>query len=116
MDSVKAFVLGEAHRNDEPMVFDWHLAARLIKETGATEASAGLRNDWEWTGGCILYEGKPVKDSYTYLQSTWAVPELELDGGKKIPCFLMKSQAPDWDSGTKWPPTALAILDTSYDL
>lgn len=109
MDSSKAFCLGMASRDKPVMVFDWDKAARLIKERGAREASAGLRDDWEWTGGTIYADGKPDTDSYTYLASTWAVPELDIDG-EVLDCYVMKDERPDFDSDTKWPKSALDIL------
>ena len=39
------------------MVFDWNKAAQIIKERGATNASAGLSGDWEYTGG-THHEGR----------------------------------------------------------
>lgn len=109
MDTVQAFAMGEANRGKESMVFDWDKAAALIKEKKPKYAAAGLRSDWEWTGGTIYLDGATVHDSYTYLSSTWAVPELDLDG-EVIPCFRMKSEVPTWDSDTKWPDSALDIL------
>ena len=53
MDFMQAFMMGEANRNKELMVFDWERAAQRIKETGAKEASAGLHSDWEYTGGAM---------------------------------------------------------------
>jgi hypothetical protein len=111
-----AFAMGEAHRDDPLMVFDWDKAARLIKERGAKTASAGLSGDWEYTGGCILKDGKPymntdVGDGYTYLASTWAIPELELDeDGERIDCWRYRSETPDWGYDTRWPESALGIL------
>lgn len=111
MDTMRAFAMGEANRGKGSMVFDWDKAARLIVEKGATSASAGLSGDWEWTGGEIFEDGKPVprEDTYTYLASTWATPELEIDGDY-IDCFRKESETPGWDSGTYWPESALAIL------
>jgi hypothetical protein len=95
------------------MVFDWHKAAQLIKERKPQVASAGLQSDWEWTGGDIYKNGKPIPRSqtYAYLASTWATPELDMDG-KVIPCFLMESETPKgaWGSSTYWPPSARKIL------
>lgn len=111
MDSMAAFALGQANRGNEAKVFDWEKAARLIKERGATSASAGLSQDWEYTGGEILRDGKPVphEDTYVYLASTWATPELEIDG-EIIDCYRMESETPGWNSATYWPDKALAIL------
>lgn len=80
MNTLAAFAMGEANRGREMMVFDWDKAARLIRERKPRCASAGLRSDWEYTGGTIYENGKPVMDDYTYLASTWAVPELDMDG------------------------------------
>lgn len=110
MDTVKAFIMGEANRRKELMVFDWDKAARLIRESGVSVASAGLRSDWEYTGGVIFEDGKPYMNDYTYLASTWAVPELNLDG-EIVECYKMKSKTPGWDSDTKWPESSLKILE-----
>lgn len=112
MDTLSAFAMGQANRNKELKVFDWHKAAKLIKESGSKNASAGLSGDWEWTGGEIFRDGKPVpkEDTYTYLASTWATPELMHDG-EMIDCYLMQSQTPGWDEDTYWPDSALAILE-----
>lgn len=94
----------------EPLkVFDWDKAAQIIKERQPTEASAGLSEDWEWTGGVIYTNGKPVDETYTYLQSYWAIPELDLDG-EVIPCWKYKNDTPGWDAKTYWPESALKIL------
>ena len=112
MDTMSAFVRGEANRGKESMVFDWNRAAQIIKERGAKEASAGLSSDWEYTGGSILTDGKPTPkdDTYVFLASTWATPELEIDG-ETIDCYVMQSATPGWDAGTYWPESALAILN-----
>ena len=111
VDTLSAFVRGFANRGKEFMVFDWDKAAKLIKERGAMEAGAGLQGDWGWTGGCILSDGKPVnqEETHVYLASTWAIPELEING-EIIPCFKMGSKTPGWDSRTYWPESALSIL------
>ena len=112
MDTIIAFAMGETNRGNELMVFDWEKAAMLIKERNATEASAGLSGDWEYTGGRILTNGKPVKkeDTYCYLASTWATPEIKIDG-IIIDCYKMESETPGWDSDTFWPKEALNILN-----
>lgn len=109
MNTLAAFVNGEANRGKPMMVFDWDKAARRIKEEGATEASAGLSGDWEYTGGSILEGGKPDLESYTYLASTWATPELEINGSRED-CYRIESEVPEWGSSTKWPESALALL------
>ena len=111
MDTMSAFAMGEANRGKELMVFDWERAAQIIRERGSMSASAGLSGDWEFTGGEILRDGKPMsrKDTYTYLASTWAIPELEIDC-EIIECYRMQSKTPGWDSDTFWPEEALKIL------
>lgn len=112
MDSLRAFAIGEANRGKESMVFDWHEAARRIRAARATDVSAGLSGDWEYTGGGIFKDGKiiPKEDSCVYLASTWARPEIEIDGCLSD-CFVMESETAGWDAGTYWPDTALAILN-----
>ena len=109
MDTMRAFMMGEANRGKDMMVFDWAKAAELIKEHKASDAAAGLEGDWEWTGGSILSDGKPVpeEDTYVYLASTWATPQLEIDG-EYFDCYRMESELPDWDAHTYWPPEAIA--------
>lgn len=108
---MKAFMIGEANRGKEMMVFDWLKAAQLIVERKPSEARAGLQSDWEWTGGSIFADGKiiPKDETYTFLASTWATPELELDG-EVMDCFRMESEVPGWDAYTYWPDEAMAIL------
>ncbi len=109
MDTLKAFAMGDANRGKELMVFDWDKAAKRIAKVRPEIASAGLRGDWEWTGGVIYRDENPVRDECTYLASTWATPELEMDGDVE-PCYRMQSEVPHWGSDTKWPDSALKIL------
>ncbi|OPY81414.1 MAG: hypothetical protein A4E65_01155 [Syntrophorhabdus sp. PtaU1.Bin153] len=116
MDSISAFIRGAVNSHKELMVFDWEKAAQIIKEKGARYASAGLREDWEWTGGEIFRDGKPLnrEDTYTFLASTWAVPELEVQG-EIIPCYRMQSETPGWNAETFWPTEALAIVEAEKE-
>ena len=113
MDTLKAFARGEENRNKEMMVFDWEKAAELIKKHKSAYVEAGLQGDLEWTGGIIYENGKTVKNSYTYLSSTWAIPVVILEG-EEIPCFAMESELAKrkrkWNCDTKWPKSALSIL------
>ena len=115
MDTMKAFAMGEMNRGKELMVFDWDKAAKLIRERKPKYVYAGLRDDWEWTGGLIYDKDQDdspvVTDSYTYLASTWAVPEIQIDG-EVMPCYVMQHERPWWNSGTKWPQSALDILNS----
>ena len=111
MDTMSAFLRGEASRNQPLMVFDWHKAAQLIAERRPERASAGLAGDWEWTGGPIYENGAPIprEMTYVYLASTWATPELDMDG-ETVDCYRMQGDTPGWDSETYWPDDAKAIL------
>jgi len=110
MDTMAAHALGKAARarGAALMVFDWDKAARLIRERGAQEASAGLNSDWEWTGGEILTGGEPAprEDCHAYLASLWVIPEIEIDG-ELMDCWCHHDE---WDAYTVWPESALAIL------
>lgn len=111
MDTWAAFLKGEASRGKELMVFDWDKAAELIKEHGARNASAGLAGDWEYTGDVILVDGLPAENEYSqlFLASTWATPQLEIDGWL-TDCYRMQSETPGWDSHTFWPESARTIM------
>jgi len=112
MDTMAAFARSQANWGMEHRVFDWDKAAKLIKDANIKNASAGLADDWEYTGGEILRDGIPVKqeDSFTYLSSNWATPELEIND-HRIDCFKMKSETDGWDADTFWPESALNILN-----
>lgn len=113
MDTMTAFALGQANRYKPMMVFDWNKAAQLIKDAKPQVVSAGLAGDWEYTGGMIFENGEVDLDSYTFLASTWATPEIEIDGELQD-CFIMQGDVPDeWGddySSIKWPQSALDIL------
>jgi hypothetical protein len=90
----------------------WDRAAELIRDRKPTLASAGLAGDWEYTGGEIWRDGKPVPadETYTYLSSNWAMPEIDLDG-HRFDCWRWQTETPGWDASTYWPDSALAVLD-----
>lgn len=110
MNTRDAYMMGVANQGKPLMVFDWDKAALAIKRMKPTLARAGLRGDWEWTGGIIYKDDKPTTSYYTYLASTWAVPELEIDG-EVMPCYRMEDEAPKWNAKTKWPKSAREILE-----
>jgi len=110
MDTAKAFALGAASRNSALRVFDWDKAAQMIKDRHPSDVSAGLRDDWEWTGGTIYKDGAPDTESYTYLGSRWAIPEIDVDGDVSE-CWRWEEPGEDFDTIAKWPASALAILD-----
>ena len=119
MDTLSTFVMGEINRRKPLMVFDWNKAALIIKKRQPSRATAGLSGDWEWTGGTIFSDGKPVPidDTYTYLASTWATPELGIDGDI-IECYLMEDQMPkEWGDDPAhvyWPQSARDILEGNH--
>lgn len=108
MNTLVEFMMGEAYRGKEMMVFDWDKAARLIAQRKPRIAMAGLRGDWEFTGGVIYEDGVLVTKDYTFLASTWAVPELDMDG-ETVKCYRMESETPKWNAHTKWPKSAVEI-------
>lgn len=89
-------------------VFDWNKAAEIIRDKQPKSAEAGLTGDWDWTGGVIYRDGKPVSDEYTFLGSTWAEPKLIVDE-EDIPCWVYADEC-DFDENTKWPESALNKL------
>lgn len=115
MDTMKAYLNSVAAQGERHRVFDWDTAARIIRERKPEEASAGLAGDWEYTGGAIYRDGKPVPkgDTYTYLASNWAGPELMLDGELQD-CWRYVDEC-GWDEHTYWPESALAILNEASE-
>ncbi len=109
MNTFEAITRAQANRGRTMRVFDWNKAAEIIKEKKPVLARAGLGEDWEWTGGDIYVEGKIVTDSYTFLASNWAIPELEIDG-EIIPCWIWENET-EWNSDTKWPQSAIDIVN-----
>lgn len=98
----------QARREGRPQrVFDWHKAARYIRDNKIEYAEAGLSEDYGWTSGVILRDGLPVRDSFTYLSSNWATPVLVLEDGTEIECWTYETE---WDANTKWPPSAVFLL------
>jgi hypothetical protein len=111
MDSMSAFARGEVSRGNRSRVFDWVKAAEIIRDRKPNTASAGLANDWEYTGGLIYTaDGIPdEKDTYVFLCSTWATPELEVDGDI-MDCWVWQDETDGWEAHTYWPAEAKAIL------
>jgi len=112
MDSMQAYLRAKAAEGSPQRVFDWNKAAEIIRNQQARHAGAGLSGDWGLTGGDIFRDGKPVpkEDTYVYLSSNWATPELEVDG-ETIDCWVYETDELGWDAHTYWPPSALAILE-----
>ena len=115
--------LGPPANKDKSTVrtFDWDKAAQIIKEKYQDHkdliAEAGLQDDWNETGGVIFEEGCPTNESYTYLQSNWAIPTLILSYNgqeqEEIPCYVVdedKIRSRRWGSESTWDSPSLAIL------
>ncbi len=97
----------------EGTVFNWDLAAQLIRERKPAIARAGLLEDWGCTGGVIFNDEKPTpaNKTYTFLSSKWATPVLMLDS-EIVECWVYKTDAPEWNCDTYWPESALKILQS----
>jgi len=114
-----AFLHPDRRAPDGAKTFDWDKAAAIIKEHlpkyPQLKAEAGLQNDWDYTGGEIYADGKPVSDSYTYLASRWATPTLLLFNGEEeileTPCFTQDKNT-RFHEGSKWDDKSLAVLST----
>lgn len=103
MDNMSAFARGAANRNKPLMVFDWNKAIDLINEHNLKDAYAGLEDDYEYTAGQILQDGKPFRDDYTYLSSTWAKPQLFTGDHELVfDCYVMEHET-EWNCNTKFP-------------
>lgn len=93
--------------------FDWDKAAKILKERNVKDASAGLLEDWMYTSGIILEDGKPKKE-YTYLSSAWATPVLEIinedDAEELIECYVEGDCK--FDSDTNWPKSSRDIFNS----
>ena len=108
-------------KGNKMQAFDWDKAAQIIKEKLILHpdlvAEAGLQDDWEYTGGIIFENGKPVKDDYTYLASNWATPTLILSWDKEeqeeILCFTEQNDRFKADS--KWDANSLNILGINIE-
>lgn len=109
MNTLEAAMMNAMTPDGHGKVFDWDKAATILKEKNPEVAMAGLEGDFEWTGGCIWKDGKPVLDDYTYLASRWATPILIVDE-EEIPCYLPKGSC-EWTADTKWPESALKIIE-----
>lgn len=99
----------------EYRVFDWEKAVKIIREKNATEAAAGILEDWMMTAATILENGKPELESGAYLLSTWGTPAIEI-GDELIRCFKtiddsdkLQSRDERWQL-SQWPNEALKLL------
>lgn len=86
--------------------FDFVKAAKILREKGATDAYAGLAEDWSCTCGPIMADGKPEVSDWCYLHSRWATPVLVING-EVIECYLEGDEPDILD----WTEEALQILN-----
>lgn len=118
MDTAQAFARNQQAKaaGNRHRVFDWNKAAQILHDrkfdNPVQKAGAGLSGDWEYTGGDIYCDGKPVPqdDTYVYLASSWATPELSVDG-ELIDCWIYENDSDGWGPHTYWPESAVAILN-----
>lgn len=89
--------------------FDWDKAAAIIADGRATEATAGLQDDWEGNHVLILEDGKPVSTGgdWVRLGSDRDTPVLSVMGQPPVPCWR---RVGDTGEQADWPESALAIL------
>lgn len=109
MNTVEAIMNGIANRGRTERVFDWNKAARIIRERNHETAFAGLAEDWADTSTMIYADGKPVKSESGYLASTWATPQLDIDGDF-VDCWMWEHET-ECNADTRWPKSALEILN-----
>lgn len=108
METLKDIAINESKNGK---VFDWDKAAKIIKERKLETASAGMAEDWFWTGTTIYENSRPVKNNYTCLASSWATPVLRFDS-EEIVCYQPKGYH-GWNEDTRWPKSALEILNSN---
>ena len=115
MDTFSAYNRSLLASGNRYRVFDWNAAAGFIQKNKPKSAVAGLKNDMEYTSGCIYQDGEIISE-YTYLCSNWATPILVLyfeDGSsKQFDCWIYKDES-NWNADTKWPDSAIQILENS---
>ena len=106
-----------ARINQNPIkAFNWDEAAKIIREKAKIHtdliAEAGLKGDWEHTGGVIFSNGKPTNGSYTYLASNWAKPTLKLkwDGKEQEEWECSIEENERFHSSSEWDERSIAIL------
>ena len=107
METLKDIAINESK---DGKVFDWDKAAKIIKERKLETASAGMAEDWFWTGTTIYKNSRPIKNNYTCLASNWATPVLRFND-EEIVCYQPRGYH-GWDEDTRWPKSALKILNS----
>ena len=76
-------------------IIDWEAVKAFIKERQPVEVSAGLLEDWYWTGATV-YENRGWKeDNGAYIHSYWATPgvKAEMPNGDVIEKVFFREMA-----------------------
>lgn len=94
---------------DDYFVFNWDLAAQILRDRNVQTACAGLSEDLEATGAAILHNRNPILGSGAYLQSKWATPVLIIDGVEHD-CWKLARDYIDHAIDKIWPQHALDIF------
>ena len=65
---------------------DWQKLERFIEERKPVEVSAGLLDDWFWTGATVYKDGEWQDRDAAYVTSYWATPgfKAEMSNGDII--------------------------------
>lgn len=53
---------------------DWKALKAFVAKRKPVEVSAGILNDWFWTGATVYEKGKWVRNHRAYVTSYWATP------------------------------------------
>lgn len=103
--------------SDKPVrIFNWDEAARRIKQANARSVIAGILEDPDNTAGLIFDREIPVMErvsgtmTFTVLGSVWGKPAMMIDNESPKECWILQSET-EWTPQTKWPQSALDILN-----
>lgn len=55
-------------------VLDWKKLKQFVKGRKPVEVSAGILNDWFWTGATVYKNGKYKRKHNAWIHSYWATP------------------------------------------
>jgi len=92
------------------VVFNWNLAAKLIRTYGAIVAEASIPG----VGSVVIWkEGGPAPREPFEFAGTGVI-ELRI-GDEVWNCITAKTDHPDWNKDTYWPESALAIVNVSAE-
>lgn len=102
--------MGKANMKDDRWsgrILDWEALSIYLIKNKVQNCSIGLAEDWFFTGGALIREGKIVLDSNWYwIHSTWATPVAICDD-EVIPLWKLMHQQ---KYGTKAPMSIIMFL------